>query len=332
MKQYIGISRDHSGSMFSLTKAASRDYNDNVAEIKSAANAHKIDTIVTTVECGGNVRRDIVNSNAQMLAPLTHYAAAGQTPLFDSVGELIELLSAVPDRDDPNVSFLVMAITDGEENASRKYSAQKLAAEIRRLQGTDRWTFVFRVPAGYGKALTRLGVPEGNIQEWEQTERGIRESSEVTRQALSNYYVQRSTGVRSTDSFYTDLSQVSKAQIKAVLTDISKIVQIWPVRNTDQIRPFVERRLGHEMRLGCAFYQLSKPEKVVQSHKLIVIRDKNSGAVYGGPAARDLLNLPHSGTIRLYPGKHGDYEVYVQSTSTNRKLMPGTSVLYWDTF
>lgn len=332
MKQYIGISRDHSGSMFSLKAAAQRDYNDNVDEIKHAALGHKIDTIVTTVECGGNVRRSIVNSNVQMLATLASYRTDGQTPLFDSVGELIELLSAVPDSDDPSVSFLVMAITDGEENASTKYNARKLAAEIKRLQATDRWTFVFRVPAGYGRALVNLGVPEGNIQEWEQTERGIRESSEVTRKALNNYYIQRSTGVRSTDSFYTDLSHVSKAQIKAVLSDISHIVRIWPVRGSDQIRPFVERKLGHEMRLGCAFYQLSKPEKVVQSHKMLVIRDKNTGAVYGGPAARDLLNLPHTGTIRLYPGQHGDYEVYVQSTSTNRKLMPGTNVLYWDTF
>ena len=33
-KSYYGISRDHSGSMRSLAKAAARDYNDNIAAIR----------------------------------------------------------------------------------------------------------------------------------------------------------------------------------------------------------------------------------------------------------------------------------------------------------
>lgn len=337
MKQYIGISRDHSGSMQSLKKQATTDYNDNIDAIRSSALKEEIDTIVTVVECGvgfEGIRRESVNSSVAALKPLKNYQVSGNTPLFDSVGELVELLEKSPDADDPNVSFLVMAITDGEENASRKYSAGKLGDLIRQKQATDRWTFVFRVPKGYSKALVNLGIPSGNIHEWDQSERGLKESSEVTQRAVKNYYTARKAGViRSTDSFYADLSAVKPAEIKKSMTNISGLVKLWEVKAEGPIREFVEGKLrGKGMVLGAAFYQLSKKEKKVQSYKLICIRDKKTGEVYAGQSARDLLGLPSTGAITLSPGDHGDYDIFVQSASVNRKLVPGTHVLYWDNY
>jgi len=72
-----------------------------------------------------------------------------------------------------------------------------------------------------------------------------------------------------------------------------------------------------------------KPEKVVQDYKKIIIRNKYHGATYQGAAARQLLNLPTQGNISLRPGDHGDWDIYIQSTSNNRILPPGTTVLYW---
>lgn len=107
-------------------------------------------------------------------------------PLFDSVDKLIDLLSAAPDANDPSVSFLVMVITDGEENSSM-IKGPALAAKIRNRQATDRWTFVFRVPFGGKAELVRLGIPAGNIQEWEQTEEGYREATQVTTRSVTDY-------------------------------------------------------------------------------------------------------------------------------------------------
>jgi hypothetical protein len=334
VKQYIGISRDHSASMRSLKVPARDDYNQNIEAIRKAAESENIDTIVSVVECGvgnGRVERAVVNSSVAKLNALANYTTEGTaTPLFDSVGELIELLESVPDATQPDVSFLVMAITDGEENASKKY-VRTLGDKIRQLQATDRWTFVFRVPKGYARHLTTLGIPSGNIVEWEQTERGMRESSIHNQQAVSRYFTGLRAGVRSTDQFYTNLANLSARDVKAALKDISAQVDIWPVKRPSEIRNFVEYKLGNRpMRIGAAFYQLSKKEKVVQDYKLIVVRDKTTGAVYFGQASRDLLGLPTSGTIQLSPGDHGNYEVYVQSASVNRKLVPGTNVLYWD--
>lgn len=331
-KQYVGISRDHSGSMGSLRKAAIKDYNDGISAIKVAASDNDIDTVVSVTSCGirSAVQHEVVNSSVNRLQPITSYIADGSTPLFDSVGELIEIFKYSPDYSDPNVTFLVMAITDGEENASRVWK-HKLGEEIRRLQGTDRWTFVFRVPRGYRRNLESLGIPSGNIQEWETSERGLQESSVHTVSAVSNYFQGVSRGVRSTNTFYANIGKVSSNQVVAAMSDISDEVAIYPVLKRSIILPFFEFKTGKDYRKGTAFYQLSKPEKAVQDYKVVVARNKNTGAVYGGTTQiRQLLGLPENGTISLKPGDHGDWDLFIQSTSTNRILMPGTSALYWE--
>ena len=339
MKTYVGFSRDHSGSMRSLARAAARDYNNSITSLRSASTTNNQDTVVSVVECGyGNtdqVRRIIVNSSVNALETISEsaYCADGRgTPLFDSVGELIEIFQSVPDASDKDVSFLIMATTDGHENASRKYSAFSLAAKIRELELTDRWTFVFRCPRGYARDLMRMGIAEGNILEWDQTQRGVEVASKKTEEAFTQYMTLRSAGGTSTRKFYADLTNVTAADIAVAMTDISSEVQLFPVGRADNgemIREFVEAKTGKALLKGAAFYQLTKTEPEVQDHKIIAVRDKQTGAVYSGPAARQMLGLPTYGTIRLAPGNFGNFELFIQSTSVNRKLAAGTTLLYW---
>lgn len=340
MKTYIGISRDHSGSMATLARAAARTYNNEIASIKESATAGNQDVIVSVVKCGhgrqGTVHREIVNSNITTLQPLqesAYQAEANSTPLFDSVGELIDILSAVPDVNDPEVAFLVNIITDGEENSSRQWSGSSLAAKIKQLQATDRWTFVFRVPRGYARRLAQMGIPEGNILEWDQTQRGVELASRHTQAAYGEYFKQRSVGTTAVKNFYsTNLNEVSTATIKAQLVDISAQVKLYPVQTSQNgiaIKTFFEQVTGTSYIAGTAFYQLTKTESEVQEYKIICIVDKQNGAVYSGIAARDILSLPHYGTVKIKPGNHGKYDIFIQSTSVNRKLVAGTQMLYW---
>ena len=388
LKNYIGISRDHSGSMSSIARAAARDYNANIASIRDNANKTNIETLVSTVECGygrtGSVRRDLVNESVSSLRPINEndYSAQGSgTPLFDSVGELIEIFEAVQKSTpksvpvDPytamgreelrqafrdafisygkmnneemrnflrnkfgtktatteDVSFLVMVVTDGQENASRRYDARSITQKIQQLQATDRWTFVFRVPRGGSRELIRMGIPAGNILEWDQTERGVEVATRATEQAFDTYYAARTRGLTSSKSFYTtDLSNVSKATVKAKLVDISPDVKFFDVKSTDSIKPFVEKKTGKSYVAGTAFYQLTKKEDEVQDYKQIALRDKKAGKVYSGVEARNLLGLPHNGTVKVAPGNHAGYDIFITSTSVNRKLIPGTQVMYWE--
>jgi hypothetical protein len=334
MKQYVGISRDHSRSMFNITGPAARDYNDNITAIRDAALATGLDTIVSVVKCGVGVKaiveREIVNSNVQVLKPIHAYIADGSgTPLWDSVGELIEIMSGVPDASDPEVSFLVMVITDGEENHSQRWTADRLSRTIQDLQASDRWTFAFRVPRTFGARLARFGIPEGNILEWDQTVRGVTVASQATQTAVSSYFTNRGQGVRSTNKFFADLSHVKSSTVRQVLHDISAQVARYfvdPQVHGVAIRPFIEAYMP--FKVGTVYYQLTKTEKV-QDHKNICLCDRATGAIYSGTAARDLLGLPHNGLITLAPHNLGNYDVFVQSTSVNRKLVGGTTVLYW---
>jgi hypothetical protein len=333
MKNYVVFVNDHSGSMSSLARQALQDYNGVVHSIKEAAIAENQDTIVSVVECGGGVRVPVRNSSITALAAMTRYATSGGTPLFRSIDTAIEICETVPDFNDPDVSFLIYITTDGEETENRSYG-RTLGQKIRRLQASDRWTFAFRVPRGYARDIVGLGIPEGNVIEWDQTTRGLQVAQTQSQEAFRSYFTARTTGARSVSTFYANLADVSSADVKAALEDVSTKVLLWPVAESEhgiQIRDFVETRLnGKPLKRGAAFYQLTKSEDEVQATKRICIRDKTNNAIYYGDAARQLLGLPQNVTVRLKPDDLSNFDVFIQSTSVNRKVQKGSQILYWD--
>ena len=151
--------------------------------------------------------------------------------------------------------------------------------------------------------------------------------------AVAEFFSNRAAGIKSTKTFYTTAANLTEAEVKAVLGDISAEVQLFPVSTREdgtQIRDFVEGRLsGQPMAKGAAFYQLVKTEDKIQDYKLVAIRDKETGAVYCGPEARDLIGLPRVGDVRVRPDTAGKFNVFIQSTSVNRKVNAGTQLLYW---
>jgi hypothetical protein len=342
VKNYFGISRDHSASMRFIAGAAAKAYNSNIKAIQEASAKENQDTIVSVVKCGvgprGEIVREVVNSTVSKLVPLVESAAGyvtdgHSTPLFNSVLDLIDQLESVPDAKDPNVSFVIEAITDGEDNSSGYGAAQRLTERMRKLQSTDHWTFVFRVPVGGKRVLITMGIPEGNILEWEQTTRGVEVAARTTEAAYGEYFSARTKGMTATRSFYTtDLSGVKSATVKSKLVDISKDVEFFNVGTHagEQIRDFVEYKTGRKYVTGSAFYQLTKKEDEVQDYKQIALRDKKSGAVYSGANAREMLGLPYNGTVKVVPGNHGTFDIFIQSTSVNRKLKDGTQVMVWN--
>ena len=162
-----------------------------------------------------------------------------------------------------------------------------------------------------------------------ETARGVETASVATAGAMHSYFQARSFGVTSTNKFYADLSEVSLKEVRQSLHDISQQVtrlEVKPLDHGVMIKTFIERFAPYQ--IGCAYYQLSKTEKVQQA-KQICICDRSTGAIYTGTSARDLLGLPHAGAITLAPHNLGNYDVFIQSTSVNRKLVGGTTVLYF---
>lgn len=337
MKQYVGFVRDHSQSMHPIAKGAAKDYNVNLSALQTAARETGLDTILNVVECGvgwdAKVVRKVVNSNIYVVEPLAEnkYETSGSgTPLFQSVNEVISLMKNVPDANDPQVSFLVMVITDGQENASVHGSRETMIANISTLQATDRWTFVFRVPRGDKGTLTRFGVPEGNILEWDQTERGFEIATASTQSAVASYYTGRTRGATSTTKFYADLHNVTPQMAKNQLDDISSRTLLNVVQFGEDGMAIKDWsiKLWGQYQIGFVYYELVKPE-TIQSNKKIIIRNKNTGKKYTGPQARVLLGLPSYGDAKVHPGNLGEWTVYVQSTSVNRKVVVHSGMIYY---
>ena len=334
-KTNVAIISDHSGSMRYLAQGALKDYNAIVYELKNSSKDQ--DILVTVVECGrggeGQIRTRILEENAKTLRHADSYPTdGGSTPLISSINIAINILQGSNPYDDhKNEAYLVMVTTDGYDNRATEMERILLAKRIKVLQGTDKWTFVFRVPRYHTQVITNLGIHAGNVMEWDQTEESLRRSTYDTTAATQAYFTARSAGITSNSTFYTDLKNVPISEIKKEMTDITKEVQVlWLDMRYDkkQIRDVCEDLFG-EFQVGKAYYQLQKKE-TVQENKKIIIKHKKSGKTYGGDEARDLLGLPkNDGDIKLAPGDHGQYEVFVQSTSVNRHVAGNSRLLYW---
>lgn len=323
MRTNIAIVKDHSGSMAPLSVAARNDYDNLIQSLKTNAVGP---TFLTVVEFSYNSR--VVRKNEPLENVPSHsglYHANGGTALYDAINDAINTLSLHDVG--PDVANLLLIITDGAENASRT-SALDLKESIKNLQNTDRWTFTFRVPKGYGSKMIReLGLYAGNLIEWEQTEDALERSSMHTASATKSYFNARSVGKTSVNTFYANPADVSN-KIQTSLDDVSKKFKrhtIQPHQDGISIQDFCIEKIG-QYKLGHVYYSLNKAEKV-QPNKDIIIRDTVLDTMYAGAQARNLLGLPTVGEIKLAPGNMGKYEVYVRSTSNNRKLYANNNVL-----
>lgn len=333
-RTFVAIVRDHSGSMSSIKTAAKNDFNATLENLKKNSKLSK--TTLTVVECGIEPQRysqsqvNVATSNTPIedVMPLTTYLCPGGTPLLDSIGRAIQELKLIQDVK-PIDAFMVIVITDGQEQHSKIWDAISITGEITAMQRTGQWTFAFRVPHGGRRYVSDLGVPPENIVEWEATERGMAASSAVTMSAMDTYYQGRNLGETKSVRFFADTSNLNTKVLNQNLVDISRELNMLQVRVNDPtvIRDFFKSRVG-EYTPGCGFYQLVKNEKV-QSYKQIIIRDKKTGAAYTGASAKMMLGFPAMGDIKVAPGSFSNYDIYVQSTSVNRILPLLSQVLYW---
>jgi len=96
------------------------------------------------------------------------------------------------------------------------------------------------------------------------------------------------------------------------------------------IKDFVEKKTRRPYVIGTAYYQLMKTEKV-QAGKGVILVEKGKPQVWAGQAARAMIGLPAGSDAKVEPGNHANYDIYVQSTSVNRKLPRGTKLIVVDT-
>lgn len=327
------ICLDRSGSMQPIQRKAVDTFNQHVRSIREGAEKSGQESTVSLITFGGDINERFFCEpvNSLQTYDYNEYRPNGGTPLFDAVGKTIDKLCLRNDAQDENVSYVFIVITDGEENTSSVYptsNPEKLCKRMAAVQKTDRWSFAFLLPPHSSQEFCRkFGMPEGNVKEWAATRQGLAEAARAVDVGITNYYTSRSTGKKSVMGFFkTDMTNVTPSEVKRKLVDIKDRVHIVEVLKNASIRDFVENELHMEYKTGNAYYLLMKDEKV-QYHKQIILREKGKEAVYAGQDARQILGLPDV-DVKVKPGDHANWDIFIQSTSVNRKLISGTKLVY----
>ena len=135
---------DRSGSMSGLEKDTIGGFNSMLERQKELAG----DVFVTTVlfNHSSTVLHD--RKNIHRIAPLTgrDYIPCGTTALLDALGGAIEHIGNIHKyarRSDVPEKTLFVIMTDGMENASRRYDSRRVKELIRRQEERYGWEFMF---------------------------------------------------------------------------------------------------------------------------------------------------------------------------------------------
>lgn len=263
------------------------------------------------------------------------YHPYGNTAMAEGVIHGLDDLALIPEQYGDH-AFLVYVLTDGEENASSEADKRALPVRIEALPVN--WTVACLVPdEGCARDAERFGFPHDNISVWDvNSVNGVLEVGKTIQDATERFMVGRSQGIRSTRTLFStgadaiNTAAIADAELKALRGDQYLLVavdRISPIREfVEQTKEFADRGVRTYVS-GRAFYQLSKTE-TIQPQKALAIVNKRTGEVFVGDEVRGMVGLSTTAAERRAPNFNPEFDLFVQSTSVNRKLVVGTRLLY----
>jgi hypothetical protein len=323
---HVALVLDASSSMHHLREHVIRVADEQISYLARRSEELKQETRITVYVFSSTVKCLVYDMDVLRLPSLREvYRPEGMTALIDATLKSQDDLAQTPELYGDH-SFLTFVITDGAENRSRS-SAGDLRTRLLNLP--DNWTVAVLVPDQVAKREAKqFGFPSENIAIWDSTStRGLEEGFETIRRATDTFMKSRASGTRGTRSLFStgadavNADTIKSANLKPLAKDTYILI---PVPSDTPIREFVQKA-GYTYRTGRAHYQLMKTE-TIQGNKELMVVEKSSGRAYSGPDARKIVGLPDM-TVRVKPDHNPDFDIFVQSTSTNRKLIAGTRLL-----
>ena len=153
---------DRSGSMAGLEGDTVGGFNSMIKKQKKAPGEALVSTVLFNNEA--EVIHDRVDIRKIALLTDREYYVRGYTALLDAVGNAIHHIGNVHkyarEEDRPEKTLFVIT-TDGMENASRKYSYEKVRSMIERQKEKYGWEFIFLgANIDAAKEAARFGITE----------------------------------------------------------------------------------------------------------------------------------------------------------------------------
>jgi hypothetical protein len=220
---HVALILDRSSSMSEIRQEAVDAFNDQLEAIQEAhasgnQNYVTLTTFATTVD---TPHYWDVEADAVPKLTAENYTPSGGTALLDAMADTVSRLRNLPDADSEKTSFLVIVVTDGEENSSQEYSIRnggpgRMAALIKELEETRRWTFVYLCAnVDPTKVQETLGLSANNVWSFQSTSAGTYAASNTTSNSMTSYFSARKRGMTSTPDFYDPDKMSQSADLMA---------------------------------------------------------------------------------------------------------------------
>ena len=137
---------DKSGSMMDCVDSTINGFNEQVNRIKDKALEFTEEDItmgLTTFNDNVNHLYYRQNPKEMVLLNYENYRPSGGTALLDAVGETISEIERQISTNLIATTVIIVILTDGYENASKKYNLVNIRNMISKLEETGKWTFSF---------------------------------------------------------------------------------------------------------------------------------------------------------------------------------------------
>lgn len=194
----ITVVLDRSGSMQSAREPTISGYNEFVAEQAKLPG----DASMTLVQFDHEYEPVYRGVPCKQVKPMEFkgFVPRGDTALLDAIGRTIEdigkRLEALAEADRPG-KVIVVILTDGDENASKTFTRERIAAMVTHQREVYGWEFVF-LAANQDAIFTgaSIGVPSHSSLSYAADAKG---TSAVMGSASNYVGTMRSAGVASFD-------------------------------------------------------------------------------------------------------------------------------------
>lgn len=206
IKTYVAIILDKSFSMNDIKQEAISGYNEQISILKDKTSVENSgEWYVSFVTFNHEVDVMLWNQPVNTLSKLhnENYRPNGMTAMLDAVGYTIDRLMRDTDTYDENNSYLIVIISDGQENGSKTYTWRIVSSKIQELESSDRWTFTYLgANQNIEVVKKKLCLKDGNVALFETTKEGATKAFDTVATSLGGYVDLRMRGLRSVQNFY----------------------------------------------------------------------------------------------------------------------------------